>query len=410
MTKIRKKLRNNPLFDESREAFFREGKIDWIPTVVLLSTPFLALVLVPWYGLTYGFSASSWVVFGLFLAWSGLGITAGYHRLWSHRTYKAVLPVRFMLLVGATFAIQSSVFDWCSGHRKHHQHVDDIYQDPYSAKRGFWFSHIGWMLKDHPSSRYDYKNIADLTADPMLRMQHDHYHIWVAVTSFGLPILAGWLIGDIWGTFILAGLLRLVISHHVTFFINSLAHIWGTQPYTDENTARDNPVLAFVTWGEGYHNYHHIFQYDYRNGVKWWQYDPTKWLIAGLAKLGLAYELKRVPAIDIKKAQITMKFKTAKERIAVYGHDMNDDFQQFKTRVQDEYDAFTQTLDNWRELKKQAMEEKISLRKQQLTQKIAEVDQHMKHELTLIEQRMHEHGKQLELAVERFKGQVKSAS
>ena len=86
-----------------------------------------------------------------------------------------------------------------------------------------------------------------------------------------------------------------MINHHFTWFINSLAHMWGTQPYTDENTARDNPVLAFLTYGEGYHNFHHIFQNDYRNGVKWWQFDPTKWLIAGLSYVGLANNLKRVP-------------------------------------------------------------------------------------------------------------------
>lgn len=393
-----------------QEPNFTSGKIDWVPSIVLLTTPLLALFLVPWYAMTHGFSTSSWVVFALFLAWSGLGITAGYHRLWSHKTYEAAWPVRFMLLVGATFAVQSSVFEWCAGHRIHHRHVDDVYKDPYSAKRGFWFSHIGWMLKDYPSSRYDYQNIPDLTADPMLQVQHKHYNLWVFVTNIGLPMLVGWAIGDVWGTLILAGLLRLVISHHVTFFINSLAHMWGTQPYTDENTARDNPLLALVTWGEGYHNYHHIFQYDYRNGVKWWQFDPTKWLIAGLAKVGLASNLKRVPAVDIKKAQVAMKFKTATDRIALYGHDMNDDFQQFKSRVQEEYDAFTQTLENWRELKKQDMEQRIALKKDELSQKVAEVDLRMKTELKIIELRMQEHALQLELAVERFKGQIKTIS
>ena len=117
----------------------------------------------------------------------------------------------------------------------------------------------------------------------MLAFQHRFYLPLALATNFGIPLLAGWAIGDVWGTFILAGVLRLVVSHHVTFFINSLAHMWGSRPYTEENTARDNPVLAFFTYGEGYHNYHHIFAHDYRNGVRWWQWDPTKWLIAGLA-------------------------------------------------------------------------------------------------------------------------------
>ena len=105
-------------------------------------------------------------------------------------------------------------------------------------------------------------------------------------TNFGLPLLMGWLCGDLWGVFLLAGVLRLVVSHHFTFFINSLAHMWGTQPYTDRNTARDNGALAVLTFGEGYHNFHHLYGSDYRNGVRWWQWDPTKWLIRSLAGSG----------------------------------------------------------------------------------------------------------------------------
>ncbi len=101
-------------------------------------------------------------------------------------------------------------------------------------------------------------------------------------TNIGLPLLLGILFHDVWGMLILAGVLRLVWSHHVTFFINSLAHMWGSRPYTEDNSARDNPVLAVITYGEGYHNFHHNFAHDYRNSVRWWQWDPTKWLIAGL--------------------------------------------------------------------------------------------------------------------------------
>ncbi|MFI7914228.1 fatty acid desaturase, partial [Acinetobacter baumannii] len=114
----------------------------------------------------------------------------------------------------------------------------------------------------------------------------------------------------------LGGLLRLIISHQVTFFINSLCHMFGKRPYTDENSARDNFWLAIATWGEGYHNYHHIFQYDYRNGVKWWQYDPTKWLIWTCSKIGLAKNLRRIPSFNIKKAELAMKFKYAEQDLA----------------------------------------------------------------------------------------------
>ena len=109
--------------------------------------------------------------------------------------------------------------------------------------------------------------------------QHKHYLALVILMNIGLPAFLGWLNGDIISMVLLAGLLRLVVVHHCTFFINSLAHIWGKQPYTNKNTARDNAFLALLTYGEGYHNFHHIFENDYRNGIKWWDYDPTKWLI-----------------------------------------------------------------------------------------------------------------------------------
>ena len=138
------------------------------------------------------------------------------------------------------------------------------------------------MLREYPSGRPDFSNIPDLKKDPMLAFQHRYYLPLALATNFGLPLLAGLLFHDVWGMLILAGVLRLVWSHHVTFFINSLAHMWGSRPYTEDNSARDNPVLAVITYGEGYHNFHHMFAHDYRNGVRWWQWDPTKWLIAVL--------------------------------------------------------------------------------------------------------------------------------
>ena len=251
--------------------------------IILFSLTFLAaIVLVPWYGIAHGYSAAGWILFGVFLAANELSITAGYHRLWAHRAYEAHWSLRFIFLVFGTMALQNSAWAWCSGHRRHHLNVDDEELDPYSARRGFWFSHIGWMVRQYPSGRDDFTNIPDLRRDRMLAFQHRHYVPLVLLTNIGLPLLAGWLTGDVWGVFLLAGVLRLVVSHHFTFFINSLAHMWGSRPYTEENTARDNPVLAVLTFGEGYHNFHHIFAHDYRNGVRWLQWDPTKWLIAGL--------------------------------------------------------------------------------------------------------------------------------
>ena len=379
---------------------FENAPINWIPAFVLISTPLAALLIVPYYLWTHSVSWQVWAIFAFFMAWNGLSITVGYHRLWSHRTYQAHPIVKWFFLVGGTLAVQGSVFDWCAGHRLHHRHVDDIYQDPYSAKRGFWFSHIGWMLKNYPSGHYDYKNIPDLKADPMLVAQDKYYALWILLANIGLPALFGWMVGDIAGTLVLAGLLRLVLSHHFTFFINSLCHMFGTRPYTDTNTARDNPILAIFTWGEGYHNYHHFFQYDYRNGVKWWQYDPSKWIIYGLSKIGLTWDLKRIPDVTIQHAQTEMAFKLAEKKVATFSGNLTSDFQAIKDRLNSEQQAFKQTIAEWQALKTQAIE----MKKNEFAQRIHEVDDKLKDQFSGIEDKLRNHAQQIENLVNHLKG------
>nr|WP_179286541.1 fatty acid desaturase [Moraxella osloensis] len=379
---------------------FENAPINWIPAFVLISTPLAALLIVPYYLWTHSVSWQVWAIFAFFMAWNGLSITVGYHRLWSHRTYQAHPIVKWFLLIGGTLAVQGSVFDWCAGHRLHHRHVDDIYQDPYSAKRGFWFSHIGWMLKNYPSGHYDYKNIPDLKADPVLVAQDKYYALWILLANIGLPALFGWMVGDVAGTLVLAGLLRLVLSHHFTFFINSLCHMFGTRPYTDTNTARDNPILAIFTWGEGYHNYHHFFQYDYRNGVKWWQYDPSKWIIYGLSKIGLTWDLKRVPDVTIQHAQTEMAFKRAEKKVATFSGNLTSDFQVIKDRLNSEQQAFKQTIAEWQALKTQAIE----MKKNEFAQRIHEVDDKLKDQFSGIEDKLRNHAQQIENLVNHLKG------
>ena len=379
---------------------FENAPINWIPAFVLISTPLAALLIVPYYLWTHSVSWQVWAIFAFFMAWNGLSITVGYHRLWSHRTYQAHPIVKWFFLIGGTLAVQGSVFDWCAGHRLHHRHVDDIYQDPYSAKRGFWFSHIGWMLKNYPSGHYDYKNIPDLKADPVLVAQDKYYALWILLANIGLPALFGWMVGDIAGTLVLAGLLRLVLSHHFTFFINSLCHMFGTRPYTDTNTARDNPILAIFTWGEGYHNYHHFFQYDYRNGVKWWQYDPSKWIIYGLSKIGLTWDLKRIPDVTIQHAQTEMAFKLAEKKVATFSETLTSDFQAIKDRLNSEQQAFKQTIAEWQALKTQAIE----MKKNEFAQRIHEVDDKLKDQFSGIENKLRNHAQQIENLVNHLKG------
>ena len=364
-----------------------KAPINWPAALVLTLTPLLALILIPWYSWNYDFSTAAWVSFFIIFPLNGLSITAGYHRLWAHRAYEASWPVRFVLMIFGTMAVQNSILFWSAGHRNHHRFVDDVDLDPYSAKRGFWFSHMGWMLRDYPSGHLDYKNVPDLKKDKMVMFQHKHYTLLAVLTNFGIPLAIGYMSGDVWGVFLLAGLLRLVISHHFTFFINSWAHISGSQPYTDQNTARDNPVMALFTWGEGYHNFHHIFQYDYRNGVKWWHYDPTKWLIYGMSKLGLARKLRRIPRFIIEKAEVEMKFKHAEKTLNVYGMEFKDDLNALREKISAEYEAYKKTVNDWSKLK----EQEINAIKEQINQTFRQADHKLKHEFHKMEHTMHAH-------------------
>ena len=344
--------------------------VNWVTTIVFTLTPLAALVFVPWYGLTHGYSLGAWIAFVAILGATGMAITSGYHRLWAHRTYQAHWSVRLAYLFFGTMALQQSVLIWASQHRMHHGFVDDVDRDPYSARRGFWFSHIGWILRNYPSGEPDFTNAKDLQRDPMVMFQHRYYVPLAVGLNVGVPLAIGFAIGDPVGVFLLAGLLRLVVNHHLTFFINSLAHMWGSQPYTDENTARDNGAIALLTYGEGYHNFHHIFQNDYRNGVRWWQYDPSKWLIAMLSWVGLASDLKRVPDMWIQRAQVAMQFKRmerAMERKRLQPDD--EHFQRLKTRLGEEAAAFRKALEEWARLR----DEWVGNRKRRLLQKWEDV-------------------------------------
>jgi stearoyl-CoA desaturase (delta-9 desaturase) len=296
----------------------QKPKLIWLNVLVFTITGLITLIGVPVYALLVGFDGWQIAAMLIGIAVCEISITAGYHRLWTHRAYQAHWLVRLVLAIGGTFATQNSILHWASDHRRHHRYVDDNHNDPYCAKRGFWYSHIGWMLRDYGTANVDpsYENCRDLQNDPIVMWQHRHYLPLVLGINFGIPILLGLWHGNLLGMLILAGAARLVISHHLTFFINSLAHVWGSQPYSDENSSRDNGIIAFLTMGEGYHNYHHSFQRDYRNGIRWWQFDPTKWLIRSLAWMGLAKNLYRTPVEKIETSRAQMLLTRTARKLA----------------------------------------------------------------------------------------------
>lgn len=324
---------------------------NWTTTLMFALTFLAALVLVPWYGFGHGYSGAAWMWFALVLSANELAITCGYHRLFAHGTYEAHPALRLVYLLFGGMALQNSALIWSAGHRIHHRYIDDPQRDPYCARRGFWFSHIGWMLRNYPSGEPDLGTVRDLQQDPLVMWQHRHYLAVALGMNFGLPLLLGWASGDVLGTLLLAGLLRLVVSHHLTFCINSLAHIIGTQPYTDENTARDNAAVALLTFGEGYHNFHHMFAHDYRNGVRWWQWDPSKWFIGAMHGLGLASNLKSVPWFRIQRAILETQFKRA-ERELEHQPD-RPKIARLRQRVAEEYAAFQAAITAWTQAREQ---------------------------------------------------------
>ena len=236
--------------------------LNLVNVIIFAGLPIAALLLVPLWGIHHGYDGFQWLWAVAFLYLNGLSITGGYHRLWSHKAYEASSVLKWFFACWGAGALQNSILIWASDHRRHHRHVDDNERDPYCARRGLWFSHMGWMLREYNSEAQDFSNVPDLLRDPVVVWQHKYYVPLTLFMNLGLPLLLGIWHGDIIGTLLLVGLLRLVVNHHVTFFINSLAHFWGSRPYTESNSARDNGFLAFLTYGEGYHNYHHIFQAD----------------------------------------------------------------------------------------------------------------------------------------------------
>ncbi len=320
----------------------KKAPINWTNMLLFSLTPLFVVTLVPLYGYFYGYDAFEWLMFALLMAFCGLSITAGYHRLWSHKTYTAHPVLRFIFALGGACALQNDVLHWASDHRRHHRYVDNNAHDPYSAGRGFWFSHIGWILRNYDSGREDFSNVPDLQRDPIVRWQHRNYLSLVLIMNIGLPLMLGIIHGDIIASLLLAGLLRLVLSQHATYLINSLAHSWGEQPFSTSNSARDNSILAFFTWGEGYHNFHHAFQLDYRNGFRWWHWDPTKWMIGVLSWIGLTANLKRSPAVQIEAARLELQYKKASEHCEFFKVQ-----EQWRTHLEQEYRELCKTLQLW---------------------------------------------------------------
>jgi len=279
--------------------------VNWLNVTLILGVPMTGL----YYSMYTPLHTKTaiWAVAYYFA--TGLGITAGYHRLWAHTSYSARTPLKIFLAAVGGGAVEGSIRWWSRDHRAHHRYTDTD-KDPYSVRKGLLYSHLGWMVMKQNPKRIGRTDISDLNEDPVVVWQHKHY-LWV-VFFMGLifpSLVAGLGWGDFLGGFIYAGILRIFFVQQATFCVNSLAHWLGDQPFDDRNSPRDHVITAIVTLGEGYHNFHHEFPSDYRNAIEWHQYDPTKWFIWTMKQLGLAYDLKQFRSNEIEKGRLQQQQK-----------------------------------------------------------------------------------------------------
>ncbi len=279
---------------------FRQTHIVWSTAAFLLLMHLLAA-----YAVVHLVLSFSWWTLLLGAVWyllCGFSITAGYHRLFAHRSFRASRLTRALLLAFGAAAWERSALCWCADHRIHHRQCDGD-ADPYSVQHGFWWAHFGWVISDASVRNEGTPVPSDLHADPLVYWQSRYWVPLALVFGTLIPFGLGFLWGDALGAFLVAGCLRVVVMWHATYSVNSFAHRFGRRTYSTKDSGRDNGWIALATLGEGYHNFHHRFQSDYRNGIRWFHYDPTKWLIWTLSLFGLSRGLVRIPQHVIANAR-----------------------------------------------------------------------------------------------------------
>lgn len=284
-----------------------KSKVNWINVAFFIATPIIGVVgtfLLCRFGMV---KWQTWLFFGVYFFATMLAITAGYHRLFAHKSYQASSLIRFLMIMLGASCFVGSALEFATDHRDHHRYPDSE-KDLYSIKHGFWYAHLGWIIYLDLNKR-DYSNVTDLSSSALMRFQHKHYTLVASFMAFILPMLIASLWGNALAGLIIVGVLRVVLINHATFFINSLCHWSGKQTYSKKQSARDNWLTALVTMGEGFHNFHHQFPLDYRNGIRYFHYDPTKWLIYSLSKVGLASQLRRVCYQKILSYKLSLEEK-----------------------------------------------------------------------------------------------------
>eukprot|EP00090_Calanus_glacialis_P036639 TRINITY_DN6261_c0_g1_i1.p1 TRINITY_DN6261_c0_g1~~TRINITY_DN6261_c0_g1_i1.p1 ORF type:complete len:343 (-),score=76.93 TRINITY_DN6261_c0_g1_i1:75-1103(-) len=259
---------------------------------------FIVLHSLALYGLTFlpSLTWQSWIFLLATYQFSGAGITAGAHRLWSHKTYKAKYPLRLFLAIANSMAGENSIYIWTRDHRTHHKCSETV-GDPHNANRGFFFAHMGWlMVRKHPEVIKEGKTISmtDLENDPIVMFQHRHYIPCFLIVGFILPTLIPHLFwGESLTTAYFMAVVRYVAVLHFTWLVNSAAHFYGMKPYDRTIGPTENMAVSVLAMGEGFHNYHHTFPYDYSTSEWGGSYNVTTLFIEAMAAIGQAYDLRR---------------------------------------------------------------------------------------------------------------------
>lgn len=270
--------------------------------LVVVVVPFLATlyaIILLWQRYVNGLDLA--LMIGLYLL-SGLGITIGYHRMLTHKSFETSPVMKVLLLILGTMAIEGQPSDWASTHIQHHAHSDEE-DDPHSPLVGLWHAHVGWMWQHAAQLDIYGKWVA---RDPLVAWVDRTWLVWVALGLFIPLVIGGWT-GFLWG-----GLVRVFLTHHITWSVNSICHTFGQRPFNTNDASRNNWIVGLFAFGEGWHNNHHAFPRSAFHGLRWWQVDLSAYLIRLMEATGLVWNVYRVSPEDESKRELQMAKLNAK--------------------------------------------------------------------------------------------------
>jgi stearoyl-CoA desaturase (delta-9 desaturase) len=282
-------------------------------TLIMTIAPLAAVIVAMWQLWGTGITPVDFWLFLGFYTFTGLGISVGYHRLFTHRSFQASPPVRIGLAIAGSMAIEGDPISWSATHRRHHAYADRD-GDPHSPHLaqaaglkgvvlGLWHAHVGWLFDEEKTDPNEWTS--DLIADPGVKKVSDKF-VWLVVASFVLPAILGglitWSLTGALTAFLWASLVRIFLLHHVTWSINSICHFFGKEAYRAKDESKNVWALSPISFGESWHNNHHAFPWSARLGLRAWQFDPGWYLIVALRSVGLISKVK-VPTREQRDAR-----------------------------------------------------------------------------------------------------------